>query len=112
MAETVWWQRILSWVYPSAEDELAQVKDRLRELNRAVAREPQSAALYVSRGEAYLKGGEIEAAVQDFRQALTLAETQFKTDAWGLVAQSVRDRALQGLTQAQGLTRAARAGSD
>jgi hypothetical protein len=67
-------------------------------------RNPESAASYVSRGEAYLEAGEPDAAAVDFRQALALAEAQFKTETWGIVAQAVRDRALRGLQQAQAST--------
>lgn len=97
MAGATWWQRVLAWVSPGETERQA----RIRELSRAIARNPQAAAVYVSRGEVYLQSGETAAAVQDFRQALALAGVQFKTEAWGVVAQSVRDRALRGLEQAQ-----------
>lgn len=102
MAEPTWWERLLGWFTPAQKDEA----DRLRTLTRAVERHPHSSAAYLRRGEVYLSSGDLKAAAQDFRQALALADMQFRTETWGFVAQAVRDRALQGLAQVQDLSRA------
>lgn len=102
MTEPTVWQRIRSWVFPSSEEQRARQEQRINELTRALARHPHAAATYVSRGEAYLEVGDAERAASDFGQALSLSEAQFKTEAWGMVAQAVRDRALRGLKQARG----------
>ncbi len=101
MSEQSVWERLTAWLLPTAGEKREQQLARIHQLTRALSREPGSAASYISRGEVYLEAGDSQAAAADFRQALALAETQFKTDTWGVVAQAVRDRALQGLQQAR-----------
>ena len=72
---------------------------RLRNLNHAIRRNPASPANYVIRGELYLTVGYEALARVDFEQALKLAATEYAEDAWGLLSQSLRDRAQEGLRQ-------------
>lgn len=87
----------LSWLLPSVHD----TERRIAEFNTALADQPDSAALYLSRAEAYAELGDYGQAADDFRRAARLADEQFKTKSWGVVAQAIRDRALRGLQQAQ-----------
>jgi hypothetical protein len=75
--------------------------ERLAELNQTIAEHPNAAINYVLRGELYLNKGEITLAQADFRWAFTLADAAFEASDWGFVAQVVRDRALDGLREAE-----------
>ena len=88
------------------------VARRIAELTEALAAHPNSPALYLSRGEAYAEIGEHSQAAQDFQRAVRLADEQFKTKSWGVVAQALRDRALRGLQQAQASARAGNQGGN
>ncbi|MBK8134960.1 MAG: hypothetical protein KA401_01330 [Anaerolineae bacterium] len=110
MADPTVWQRVLSWILPTDAEKRVGQDERLHELTRALERDPESAASYVSRGEVLVQIGEYNAAARDFRRALGLAEAQFKTQTWGVVAQAVRDRALRGLKLAQELSGVNRVG--
>ncbi len=85
---------------------------RIADLSEALAAHPDSAALYLRRGEAYSEISEYGQAADDFRRAARLADEQFKTKSWGVVAQTVRDRALRGLQQAQAAARAGNQGGN
>jgi hypothetical protein len=85
----------LDWLRPRP------VNERLAELNQTIADHPNAAINYVLRGELYLNKGEIALAQADFRWAFTLADADFEASNWGLVAQVVRDRALDGLREAE-----------
>jgi hypothetical protein len=85
-------------------------RERWRNLNWAIAAYPDVAANYVLRGELLLKQGDTPGAIADFRQALDLAMADVEKEDWGVVAQSVQDRALVGLRDA--LSRTARYNSD
>lgn len=74
--------------------------ERLRELNQAIELHADAAVNYLLRGELFLKGGQIHLAKADFETALALAEQQLATDAWGVTAQFVIDRALLALREA------------
>jgi len=75
-------------------------QERWRDLNWAIAAFPNVAANYVLRGEFLLRQGDTLGAIADFRKALELAAVQVEADDWGVVAQSVQDRALVGLRDA------------
>jgi predicted Zn-dependent protease len=96
------WGWLVGLLLPTERERRDRLDERIRALDAAVRRHPESAAACVSRGEALLDVGMLDAASADFRQALALAEAQFKTDTWGVVAQAVRDRALRGLEQSHG----------
>lgn len=101
MSEPSIWERLTAWLNLSAADRQNRQMERIQNLTRAISRGPASAALYVCRGESYLEAGDLSSAAADFRQALALAEVQFKTETWGVVAQALRERAFLGLQQAQ-----------
>ncbi|MBI1256121.1 MAG: hypothetical protein GC204_01500 [Chloroflexi bacterium] len=81
-------------------------QERWRNLNWAIMAYPNVAANYVLRGELLLKQRDTPGAIADFGKALDLAMVQVDVEDWGVVAQSVQDRALVGLREA--LKRAAR----
>jgi tetratricopeptide (TPR) repeat protein len=85
-------------------------RERWRNLNWAIAAYPHVAANYVLRGELLLKQGDTPGAIADFRRALDLAAAQVDKEDWGVVAQSLQDRALVGLRDA--LNSAARYNSE
>lgn len=101
MSEPSVWHRLTPWLNVSAADQQSRQAERIQSLTRAISRDPASAALYLCRGESYMEAGDQASAAADFRQALALAEVQFKTETWGVVAQALRDRAFRGLQQAQ-----------
>jgi hypothetical protein len=74
--------------------------ERLRQLNWAVSVYPDVPTNYVLRGELLLGAGDTVGAIADFRRALELAAEQAVTEDWGVVAQSVQDRALADLRDA------------
>jgi hypothetical protein len=74
---------------------------RIDDLSARIEAEPEAPVNYVFRGELYLKAGDYELAAADFQQALAAAAAEIETANWGLVAQTVRDRALNGLKQSQ-----------
>jgi tetratricopeptide (TPR) repeat protein len=91
------WRR---W-WPSAQERQAQLEDRLRGLDEAIARHPDEPANYVVRGELYLKLNHYDLAARDFQRGLELARRDLETRNWGIVAQTMQDRALKGLERAQ-----------
>jgi hypothetical protein len=79
----------------------ARQQRRLAVLNRALTRDPELASGYVLRAELYLSAGMTGQAVEDFSRGLALLERQLDTERWGVVSQTMRDRALSGLAQAK-----------
>lgn len=79
----------------------AALTERLREVDGAIARNPEAAINYVTRGELLLQAGLPEAALADFQQGYLLANEEFQDADWGVVAQVTQDRALRGLHQAE-----------
>ncbi len=108
MSQTGMWGRFINSLFPSA----AVTARRIADLTEALAAHRDSPALYLSRGEAYAEMGEYGQAAEDFRLAARLADEQFKTKPWGVVAQALRDRALRGLQQAQAAARAGNQGGN
>jgi tetratricopeptide (TPR) repeat protein len=76
------------------------VDQRLRDLTRAIAQHPEAASNYVLRGEIWLDMGEYEMAAADFEWARGLAALQFDEANWGVLSQTLRDQAEQGLQRA------------
>ncbi len=74
--------------------------DRIADVDRAIELAPNAAGNYVLRGELYLESREYELAAADFEYGLELAQADYETSSWGLVAQAVQDRALNGLQKA------------
>ena len=79
------------------EDIPSNKQKQLRELTNAIERHPDAAVNYVLRGELYLNSRQRDEARKDFRMALSLARSQYESSAWGVLAQGVQDRAIQGL---------------
>ncbi len=95
------WKRLVRLLLPSPLARAERQAERLRELNVALRLYPESPTNYVLRGEFYLELGDYGRAADDFCKALGLACRQFDDDRWGIVAQSMQDRAQRGLKIAQ-----------
>jgi tetratricopeptide (TPR) repeat protein len=74
---------------------------RLESLSHAVEMHPEEPANYVLRGEVYYQLREYALAEADFQRGLELASEQVEANRWGLVAQTLQDRALVGLEKTQ-----------
>lgn len=74
---------------------------RLESLSHAVEMYPEEPANYVLRGEVYYQLREYALAEADFQRGLELAAEQVEANRWGLVAQALQDRALNGLEKTQ-----------
>ncbi|MGB1287203.1 MAG: hypothetical protein ACPG7F_11760, partial [Aggregatilineales bacterium] len=70
---------------------------RLSELSKSLQRQPDCSTLYLLRGELFLSRREYHLAKEDFEQAIEIALSALPEMGWGLVEQSVLDRAQQGL---------------
>lgn len=79
------------------QDVQGQYHQRLANLDAAVQQFPEAASNYLLRGEFLLEQGRYEAAAADFEQAIEQAQAEYEGRRWGVVAQSVRDRALEKL---------------
>ena len=99
--ESGFFQVLKRTVLPTLEDRREKAMVRLAEFDDAIEAYPKAAANYVYRGEIYLKLGQMELAADDFGLALELATVEFEKRNWGIVAQTIRDRAQQGLKRAQ-----------
>jgi uncharacterized protein HemY len=91
------WQWLRQLVWGPPEDNAT----RLRALSEAIERHPQHPVNYVLRGEIYLKSGAYEQAARDFELAYQRAAQQFDEEDWGLLSQTLRDRAERGLELAR-----------
>lgn len=74
---------------------------RLWDLDQTINAYPDSPSNYVARGELYLDMGEVELAYADFSKAWKLATEQIETADWGIIAQTMQNRAEAGLAEAQ-----------
>lgn len=81
-------------------DDAGLMAERLITLSSAIEQHPDEAGNYVMRGELYLELNDHLRAAEDFERALELAEAQLERSDWGIIAQSVQDRALVGLERA------------
>lgn len=93
------WKKVLQQLLGMPD--AAAISQRINELNRAIDDDPESAVNYVLRGEAYLDAKAYTLAYADFQQGLDMAQAQFEQSDWGIVAQTVQDRAMQGLRLAE-----------
>jgi tetratricopeptide (TPR) repeat protein len=82
------------------QDVFAEYRQRLANLDQAIAHYPDAPANYLQRGEFHLRMGDHTAAAEDFHKALELAAADYEASSWGVLAQSVRDRAIEGLAEA------------
>lgn len=94
------WGRVRRWLLPSTVERAAIYQQRLVELDYAIERHPEAPSNYVVRGEHHLAAHFYDQAVSDFQQALELASQQLEVENWGLITQTMRDRALNGLERA------------
>lgn len=86
-----WLQALFTGVTPGQLDNLtARINAR-----------PDAPSNYVVRGEFYLQQRGYAAAYRDFQRALNLAATQFEASNWGLIEQTLQDRAQVGLDAAR-----------
>jgi len=92
-------QRIWRFFFKSALAREEDQQTRMLELEKAIETYPDAAVNYLLRGELFLDMRDTTAAQLDFEDALVLVEEQYQTDRWGIAAQAIRDRALQGLQQ-------------
>jgi hypothetical protein len=91
------WQMLRRFFFQTNTEKRVEQHQRLQDLNLALANNPEVAANYMLRGEIRLEQKHYELARDDFLEAIRLAEAQFEGDSWGLAAQSVMDRAREGL---------------
>jgi tetratricopeptide (TPR) repeat protein len=91
------WERIRRTILGNA----GNLAERIRHLDTAIEHAADTPANYVLRGELYLSAKEYALAKRDFQRAHELAETQFQSSDWGLMAQAMEDRALIGLQKAE-----------
>lgn len=80
---------------------LQAYRQQLANLDTAIAQYPSVASNYMKRGEFFLAQGYYARAARDLREALRLAEVDYQTRSWGIVAQSIRDQAAQQLAVAE-----------
>lgn len=93
------WKQVWAWLVGNTEPET--LAEQRRELDAAIAADPDTPVNYVLRGEYFLTSDDPDAAEADFRRALDLAAHQAVESDWGFVAQAVEDRALVGLKKAE-----------
>jgi hypothetical protein len=91
---------IVMEVTPTGERRLSRRQRWLQDLNRAIAEHPTSPTNYVLRGELALDTKDYGQAAADFEKALELGSAQVETATWGIVAQTMQDRAYAGLAKA------------
>ena len=84
--------RLGHWIGLSAPSE-----QKLEALSQSIRHDPDAPSAYVLRGELYLKQKHYHLAKADFERAISLTDDMVHAARWGLVAQAMRDRALQGL---------------
>ncbi len=98
-----WFARIAGFFFMTPAQRERQRSRRLRELNVSIEYSPDSATLYVLRGELFLERKEYYLAQEDFETALEIAEAVNPEDGWGIIEQVMRDRALAGLEKTRGV---------
>ncbi|MAU13172.1 MAG: hypothetical protein CL607_25370 [Anaerolineaceae bacterium] len=84
--------RLANWIGLSAPSE-----QKLQALSQSIRHDPEAPSAYVLRGELYLKQKQYHLAKADFERAISLTDDLIHSARWGLVAQTMRDRALLGL---------------
>jgi tetratricopeptide (TPR) repeat protein len=91
------WQMLRRLFFQTRREKSAEQQRRLSDLNLAILDRPDAAVNYMLRGEIRLEQKQYELAREDFSQAIELAEAQFADEKWGIAAQSIMDRAREGL---------------
>ncbi len=95
------WQNLRRAFLPTPKERAAQHNRRISRLSSAIEFSPDAPTNYVLRGELYMEIGDYASAVVDFRRALELATAQVENEDWGIIAQTMQDRAQEGLAEAQ-----------
>ncbi|HEX2620359.1 MAG TPA: hypothetical protein VHL11_09435 [Phototrophicaceae bacterium] len=103
--EESFWDRLRRWFMPSSTDQTLEYQQRLDTLDDMIVQHPEAPSNYVLRGELHLDAGFVDLAVSDFQKALSLASHQFEIETWGIITQTMRDRAMTGLERALRLQR-------
>jgi cytochrome c-type biogenesis protein CcmH/NrfG len=96
-----WISKIRQFFWKTSAEKFAEQQKRVRNLTHSIEINPGNATNYVFRAEVYLEQEAWQLAQADFEKALKVAEKQIETDRWGLVAQTMQDRAFRGLQLAQ-----------
>ncbi len=91
------WKRLRSIFSRQGSD----IDERLDELEAAIKEYPDKAVNYVLLGELFAELYEYQLAVEYFDIGLRLATQQVAAEDWGIIAQTLQDRALVGLTAAE-----------
>ena len=100
-APETFWERLRKRWWPTPQERAEQRVARLEVLNEMIATALDSPTGYVLRGELYLEARAYGPAYDDFSRALELAAEQVESANWGLIAQSMQDRAEMGLAKAR-----------
>jgi hypothetical protein len=79
-------------------------KLRLEYLDWAIENNPDTAVNYVLRGELKLQQEDVSGALDDFEQAMVLAQVELEQTDWGYAQQAVIDRARHSIRIAKTLT--------
>jgi tetratricopeptide (TPR) repeat protein len=95
------WQNLRRVFFPTQEERSKHLAQRIGRLTSAIELYPDSPANYTLRGELYLETMDYALATKDFRRALELVIEQVESEDWGIVAQTIQDRATDGLAQAE-----------
>jgi hypothetical protein len=102
-----WWQMLLVWLLPTEGERADMDNQRLWMLNETIAAHPDNASAYLLRAELFAEYNYHALAVPDFERAIIYATQQIEQahkgqgEAWGLIAQSVQDRAMEGLAKSR-----------
>ncbi len=92
----IFWRSLKS-LFQSPLERERDFYSRYRELSDKIEAQPESFTHYVLRGELFVERGEYERARADFEAAAEIAGAVDPNEAWGLLEQVMRDRALQGI---------------
>jgi hypothetical protein len=97
----VLWDNLRRVFFPTREERSKHLARRIGRLTSAIELYPDSPTNYTLRGELYLETQDYALAAEDFRYALKIALEQVESEDWGIVAQTIQDRATDGLAQAE-----------
>ena len=100
------WERILRQVWPTQAQRNAEFTERMATLDDAIEAHPEGMSNYVMRGELLLELGRLAEAIEDLERGEALATQEFAERRWGVVAQTLRDRARRRLETARKQLRA------
>ncbi len=89
------------WLRGVFSGQSQDIDQRLDELQAAIAAHPDKAVNYILLGELFAELREYPLAVEYLETGLQFASRQVAEADWGIVAQTLQDRALAGLTAAE-----------